>query len=46
MERGDNNGWNDQVSGINMIPDNIHEPNIEYKNPDMQYCDISIDKIL
>ena len=46
MDRGDKNGCIYQVSGINMIPDNIHGPNIEYKNPDTQYCDISIDKIL
>ena len=46
MECGDNNGWNDQVSGINMIPDNIHEPNIEYKNLAMQYGKISIENIL
>ena len=46
MDRGDKNGCIYQVSGINMIPDNIHEPNIEYKNLAMQYGKISIENIL
>ena len=33
LERGDDNGWTDAVSGINMIPNDVQDPSTEYNNP-------------
>ena len=45
LDRGDENVWTDAVPGINMIPDDIQDPNTEYNNLSTQYVNISIEKI-
>ena len=46
FDRLGKNGWNGPVLGINMIPDNIHDSNTEYKNRAKQYGEISIENII
>ena len=45
LYHGNENGCPDEVSGINMIPDNVQNPNTEYKNLDTQYGKISIENV-
>ena len=45
LDRGGDNGWADALWGNNMIPDDVQDPSIEYKNLATQYGNISIKNI-